>query len=103
MLCLQDRLSVAVISQGYYKALTTLNWCDTKLPNAIKGYYHQGMVRMKNGMERKFWYEIWKMPEWNGRFQVWNGRQSSILPYQFFTRFSALYSQKNIHLYMDVR
>ena len=33
-------------------------------------------------MERKFRYGIWKMPEWNERFQEWNGRQSSILPYQ---------------------
>ena len=35
--------------------------------------------------------------EWNGRFQEWNGRQSSILPYQFQTRFRALYLQKNIY------
>ena len=40
------------------------------------------------GMERKFRYGTWKMPEWNGR-------QSCILPYQFHTRFSALYLQKN--------
>ena len=33
--------------------------------------------------------------EWNGRFQEWNGRQSSILLYQFHTRFLALYLQKN--------
>ena len=53
-------------------------------------------------MGRKFWYGIWKMPEWNGRFQEWNGRQSSILetdnlPYQFHTRFCALYLQKNAY------
>ena len=35
--------------------------------------------------------------EWNGRFQEWNGRQSSILPYQFHTRFRALYLQKNTY------
>ena len=35
--------------------------------------------------------------EWNGRFQEWNGRQSSIFPYQFQTRFRALYLQKNIY------
>ena len=52
---------------------------------------------MKYGMERKFRYGIWKMPEWNGRFQEWNGRQSFILPYQFHTRFGALYSQKNTY------
>ena len=48
-------------------------------------------------MEQKFWYEIWKMQEWNGRFQEWNGRQSSILPYQLHTRFCALYLQKNTY------
>ena len=48
-------------------------------------------------MERKFQYGIWKMPEWNGRFQEWNGRQSSVLPYQFHTRFHALYLQKYIY------
>ena len=45
--------------------------------------------------------------EWNGtKISVWNkedarmewnGRQSSILPYQFHTRFRALYLQKNTH------
>ena len=52
---------------------------------------------MESGMERKFRYGIWKMPEWNGRFQEWNGTQFSILPYQFHTRFGALYLQKNAY------
>ena len=52
---------------------------------------------MESGMEQKFWYEIRKMPEWNGIFQERNGRQSSILPYQFHTRFRALYLQKNTY------
>ena len=30
---------------------------------------------------------VWKMLERNERFQEWNERQSSILPYQFHTRF----------------
>ena len=54
-----------------------------------------------NGMERKFRYgnvEDGRM-EWNGIFQEWNGRQSSILPYQFHTRFRALHLQKT---YTDV-
>ena len=38
-------------------------------------------------MEGKFRYGIWKGPEWNGRFQEWNGRLSFILPYQFYARF----------------
>ena len=25
------------------------------------------------------------MPEWNGRFEKWNGRQSSIFPFPFHT------------------
>ena len=44
---------------------------------------------------------VWNMEdarmECNGRFQEWNGRQSSILPYQFHTRFRALYLQKNTY------
>ena len=35
--------------------------------------------------------------EWNGRFQEWNGRQSSILPYQFHIRFRSLFLQKNTY------
>ena len=30
-----------------------------------------------HGMEWKFRCGIRKIPEWNGRFQEWNGRQSS--------------------------
>ena len=63
----------------------------------------QGMVwnGMENGME---WNgnSVWNMEdarmECNGRFQEWNGRQSSILPYQFRTRFCALLLQKNKYL-----
>ena len=35
--------------------------------------------------------------EWNGRFQEWNGRQSSILSYQFHTKFCSFYLQKNTY------
>ena len=49
-----------------------------------------------NGMERKFWYEIWKMPEWNGMEDFKNGMEDN-LPYQFHTRFCALYLQKNTY------
>ena len=38
---------------------------------------------------------VWNMEnarmEWNGRFQEWNGRQSSKRPHQFHTRFRALH------------
>ena len=44
---------------------------------------------------------VWNMEdakmEWNGRFQKWNGRQSFMLPYQFYPRFCALYLQKNTY------
>ena len=39
-----------------------------------------------NGREISVWNIDTRM-EWNGTFQEWNGRQSSILPYQFHTRF----------------
>ena len=35
--------------------------------------------------------------EWNRRFQEWNERISFILPYQFHTKFCALYLQKNTY------
>ena len=58
----------------------------------------QGLVwnGMENGMEwnGNFGMEYARM-EWNGRFQEWNGRQSSILPYQFHTKFCSMYLQKN--------
>ena len=43
---------------------------------------------------------VWNMEdarmEWNGRFQERNGRQSSILPYQFHAKFGA-YMYKKMH------
>ena len=47
-----------------------------------------------NGTEISVWNIEDARMEWYGRFQAWNGRQSSILPYQFHTRFCALYSQQ---------
>ena len=35
---------------------------------------------MENGMELKFRYEIWKMPEWNGMEDFKNGMEDN-LPY----------------------
>ena len=35
---------------------------------------------MENGMERKFRYGIWKMPEWNGMEDFKNGMEDN-LPY----------------------
>ena len=57
--------------------------------------HNQGMVW--NGMERKFRYGIWKMPEWNGMEDFKNGMEDN-LPY-FHTKFRALYLQKNtVHI-----
>ena len=50
-----------------------------------------------NGTEISVWNMEDARMEWNGRFQEWNGRQSSILPCQFHTRFRALYLQKNTY------
>ena len=53
-----------------------------------------------NGMERKFRYGIWKMPEWNGMEDFKNGMEDN-LPY-FHTRFRALHLQKNTYRYRVV-
>ena len=41
-----------------------------------RAWYGMELNEKWNGMERKFRYGKWKMPEWNGR-------HSSILTYQF--------------------
>ena len=51
----------------------------------------------RNGTEISVWNMEDARMEWNGRFQKWNGRQSSILPYQFHTRFRSLYLQKSTY------
>ena len=33
---------------------------------------------MENEMEEKFWYEIWKMPEWNGMEDFKNGMEANL-------------------------
>ena len=44
---------------------------------------------------------VWNIEDarmkWNGRFHEWNGRQSSILPYQFHTRFRSWHLEKNMY------
>ena len=47
-------------------------------------------------MEWKFRCGKWKMPEWNGMEDFKNGVEDN-LPYQFHTRFCALYLQKNTY------
>ena len=51
-----------------------------------------------NGTEISVWNMEDVRMEWNGRFQEWNGRQSSILPYQFHARFRSRHLQK---MHMD--
>ena len=50
-----------------------------------------------NGTEISVWNMEDARMEWNGRFQEWTGRQSSMLPYRFHTRFCALNWQKNTY------
>ena len=53
-----------------------------------------------NGTEISVWNMEDDRIEWNGRFQEWNERQSSILPYQFQTRFRHGICRK-IYTYSD--
>ena len=39
-----------------------------------------GRNEMENGMERKFWYGIWKIAEWNG-VEAFKNRIEDNLPY----------------------
>ena len=77
-----------------------------------QSFYHLGIYRTV--FQAIAWYGMeWKI-EWNGNFgtkygrcqngmeDFKNGRQSSILPYQFHTRFRGLYLQKNKHGYRVV-
>ena len=50
-----------------------------------------------NGTEISVWNIEDARMEWNGKFREWNGRQSSILSYQFHTRLWVLYLQKNTY------
>ena len=53
-------------------------------PRASSGWGLRPQTRawygMENGMERKFRYGIWKMPEWNGMEDFKNGMEDN-LPY----------------------
>ena len=50
-----------------------------------------------NGTEISVWNMEDARMKWNGRFQEWNGKQSSILPCQFHTRLRTLYLHKNMY------
>ena len=68
------------------------------LQNLSRGMYRPPGHGMEwNGTEISVWNMKDARMEWNGRFQEWNGRRSSILPYQFHTRFRALYLEKNTY------
>ena len=54
---------------------------------------------MENGM--KIRCGMWKMPEWNGMEDLKN-RIEDNLPYQFHSRFCALYLQKNTYRFRGV-
>ena len=50
-----------------------------------------------NGAEISVWNMEGATMEWIGRFQKWNGKQSSILSYKFQTRFRTGHLQKKIY------
>ena len=50
-----------------------------------------------NGTEISVWSMEDARMQRKGRFQEWNGRQSSILPSQFYTRFRSWHLQKDIY------
>ena len=56
----------------------TSNWANAEFSSLLNTSGGQGMVW--NGMERKFRYGIWKMPEWNGMEDFKNGMENN-LPY----------------------
>ena len=58
---------------------------------------HAGHGMEWNGKEISVWNMEDAEMEWNERFQEWNGRQSSILPYQFHTRFRTWHLQENFY------
>ena len=62
-----------------------------------RAWYEMEWKMEWNGTEISVWNMEDARMESNGRFQEWNGRQSSILPYQLHTRFRALYLQKNTY------
>ena len=69
---------------------TKLN--EQLLPSVpVRAWYEMEWKMEWNGTEILVWYMEDARMEWNGRFQERNGRQSSILPYQFHSRFRALY------------
>ena len=55
---------------------------NNNIESTTKGMVWNGM---ENGMERKFWYGIWKMPEWNVMEDFKNEMENN-LPY-FRTKF----------------
>ena len=79
--------------------------CAKIVVNAVRFLFvtprNQDMVW--NGTEISVWNTKDTRIKWNGRFQEWNGRQSSILPYQFHTRFRTWILQKNIVITKNMR
>ena len=65
-----------------YKAKYTAKMLQSSLiEDVIRAWYG-----MENGMERKFRYGVWKMPEWNGMEDFKNGIEDN-----FRTSISILY------------
>ena len=75
----------------------TLMIGKTSLKGVNRAWYGMEWKMEWNGTDISVWNMEDARMEWNGRFQEWNGRQSCILPYQFHTRFRALYLPKNTY------
>ena len=56
-------------------------------------HYHFLSLQAGHGMEWKFRYRMWKMPEWNGMEDFKNGTENN-LPYQFHARFCSWHLRK---------
>ena len=90
------------------KQMDCVCWCKIALLSASFAFFRECNAlywwklsfhdsRAWYGMEISVWNVEDARMEWNGWFQEWNERQSSILLYQFHTRFGVLYSQKNTY------
>ena len=75
-----------------------LHFQRTKIVAHSTTNHHQEMVW--NGTEISAWNMEDDRMEWNRRFQEWNRKQSSILPYQVHTSFRSRHLL--INLYNDI-
>ena len=61
--------------------------CYNNIESTTRAWHRMKWKMEWNGTEILVWNMEDARMEWNGRFQEWNGRQSSILPYRFHIDF----------------